>query len=104
VWIEAAWKNGGDAELQIAQRTELQFKLGVGNYAVGGARPARCSEKESLGAACLGSDEYLVKICGVLRRSSLAAASAGMCNAWQIWQAVSGPFVCWWKSAPPAAK
>jgi len=71
---------------------------------MGGARPARCREKESLGAACCGSEEYQVTIGVVLMRSSRAAASAGMCSAWQIWQTVSGPFVCWWKRELPAAK
>ncbi len=37
-------------------------------------------------------------------RSRAAAASAGMCSDWQTWQAVSGPPVCWWTYAPPAAK
>ncbi len=53
-------------------------------YAVGGARPARCRENESLGDACRGTKEYQVTTRGVLARSSRAAASAGMCSAWQI--------------------
>ncbi len=43
-------------------------------------------------------------ICGVLARASRAAASAGMCSAWQMWQAVSGPLVCLCRKEPPAAK
>jgi hypothetical protein len=27
-----------------------------------------------------------------------------MCSAWQMWQAVSGPLVWWWRIEPPAAK
>src|SRR5712691_1414793 len=82
----------------------MHFKSGASDQAVGGARPARCREKESLGAACCGSEEYQVTIRGVLTRLNRAAASAGRCNAWQIWQAGSGPFVCWWNREPPAAK
>jgi len=27
-----------------------------------------------------------------------------MCSAWQMWQALSAPFVCWCRSEPPTAK
>src|SRR6266850_764038 len=95
-WIETAWNCGGCATAWIgviAQGLELSnWRL---NYAEGGARPARCRANESLGAACSGSDEYQVTSSGVLTRSSGAAASVGMCSAWQTWHAGSGPFVCW---------
>ena len=77
---------------------------GDGNYADGGAREARCRENELLGAACCGSEVYLAISSGAATRSSAAAASTGMCNDWQMWQAVSGPPVCWWSRLPPAAK
>ena len=65
------------------------------DYALGGARPARCRENELLGAACCGNEEYQVIVWGVLTRSGRAAARAGMCSAWHMWHAVSGAFVCW---------
>ena len=37
-------------------------------------------------------------------RSSRAAASAGICSAWQMWQALSGPWVWAWGSVAPTAK
>jgi len=55
-------KNGGDAGFPLSRRTEIHFKSGVRSQAMGGARPARCREKESLGAACCGSEEYQVTI------------------------------------------
>src|SRR5580692_2910750 len=75
-----------------------------GNYAEGGAREARCRENELLGAACCGSEAYRAISSGEATRSSAAAASTGTCSDWQMWQAVSGPFVCWWRRLPPAAK
>src|SRR5580704_6349252 len=75
-----------------------------GNYAEGGAREARCRENELLGAACCGSTEWREIGSGAATRSRAAAASAGMCSDWQMWQAVSGPFVWWWRRLPPAAK
>jgi len=75
-----------------------------GNYAEGGAREARCRETEFVGAACCGSEEYLSISSGTATRSSAAAASTGICSDWQMWQAVSEPFVCWWSRLPPAAK
>lgn len=47
---------------------------------------------------------YRITTSGAGRRSREAAASAGMCNAWQMWQALSGPVVCWCSSDPPVAK
>ena len=74
------------------------------NYAEGGARDARCRETELLGATCGGSEENRAISSGAATRSRPAAASAGMCSVWQIWQAVSGPFVWRWRMLPPAAK
>src|SRR5258708_33780873 len=74
-------KNGGDTRLQLGQRTEIHFKSGGKNQAMGGARPARCREKESLGAACCGSEVYQGTISGGLGGSSPAAASPGMVTA-----------------------
>ncbi len=37
-------------------------------------------------------------------RSRAAAAKAGMCSAWQTWQTLSAPPLCWWTKAPPPAK
>jgi hypothetical protein len=61
------------------------------DYAVGGAREARCRAKESSGATWSRSDEYRVIGPGVVTISKEAAASAGICSVWQTWQAVSGP-------------
>ena len=74
------------------------------DYAVGGARDARCSEKESSGEAFSGRTacQATCRASGI--RSRGAAARAGMCNDWQTWQAVSDPPVCSWAKAPPAAK
>lgn len=69
--------------MQISQRVEIHFELEGLSYAVGGAREARCSAKESLGAVCCDSEEYQVTTTGALLRVSRAAASAGM---WSIWQ------------------
>ena len=41
---------------------------------------------------------------GVATRSSGAAASVGICSAWQMWHAVSSPLVCSCRKLPPAAK
>ena len=57
-----------------------------------------------LGATCGGSEENRAISSGAATRSRAAAASAGMCSVWQIWQAVSGPFVWRWRMLPPAAK
>ena len=88
-----------------AQRAFLCDSLaGEGNYAEGGAREARCRENEFPGAACCGNEEYRAISSGAATRSRAAAASTGICSDWQIWQAVSEPFVCWWSRLPPAAK
>ena len=84
-------KNGGDADVQIGQRAEIHFELGVLSYAAGGAREARCRENESLGAASCGREEYQATTSNVLLRSNRAAANAGRWSAWQIWQAPFGP-------------
>jgi len=55
-------KNGGDAGFQLGRRTEIHFKSGLRNQAMGGARPARCRDKELLGAACCGNEENHVTI------------------------------------------
>src|SRR5580704_6429600 len=77
---------------------------GDGNYAEGGAREARCKENELLGAACCGSEEYLAISSGTATRSKAAAASTGACSDWQMWQAFSGPWLCWCSRLPPEAK
>jgi hypothetical protein len=77
---------------------------GNGIYAEGGAREARCSENELLGAGCCASGEYRAISSGAAMRSRAAAASTGKCSDWQMWQAVSEPFACWWSRLPPAAK
>lgn len=77
---------------------------GDGIYAEGGAREARSRENELLGAACCRSEEYLAISSGTATRSNAAAASTGACSDWQMWQAFSGPLVCWWSRLPPAAK
>ena len=71
---------------------------------MGGAREARCSANESLGAVCCAAEVYQATMTGVSLSASRAASSAGMCSAWQRWQAVSGPFECSWKTAAPTAK
>lgn len=68
---------------------------GIGNYAEGGAREARCRENELLGAACCGSEEYRAISSGVATRSRAAGASTGVWSDWQMWQAVSERLVCW---------
>ncbi len=90
VWISPAGKYGGHAILfmGLAQVDNSRRDF---DYAVGGARDARCRAKESSGATWNGSDEYQVIGPGVVTRSNLAAASAGMCSVWQTWHAVSGP-------------
>ncbi len=104
MWIEAAWKCGGGAGPSKVSTHFGDSLAEDGNYAEGGAREARCRETELLGAACCGSEEYLAINSGVATRSRAAAASTGMCSDWQMWQAVSEPFVCWWNRLPPAAK
>lgn len=44
------------ARLRVSTR-EYDSLTEEGNYAEGGARPARCRENELLGAACCGSEE-----------------------------------------------
>jgi hypothetical protein len=77
---------------------------GDGNYADGGAREARCSEKELLGAVCCGSEENRAISSGAATSSGAAEANTGACSDWQMWQVVSGPFVCWCRRLPPPAK
>ena len=96
--------NGGRASncAWLGRGTATEFS---GNdYAVGGARDARCSEKESSGEAFSGRTacQATCRASGIKSRG--AAANAGICSDWQTWQAVSGPPVCWWTKAPPAAK
>jgi len=47
-----------------------------------------------------------IRVTGVseIENATGAEASAGMCNAWQMWQGVSGPLVCSCRNAPPQAK
>ncbi|HEY2545706.1 MAG TPA: hypothetical protein VGI46_06545, partial [Candidatus Acidoferrum sp.] len=71
---------------QVKISTQQKDSLaGDENYAVGGARPARCSENELLGAARRGSEEYLAICSGTATRSSAAGASTGACSDWQTW-------------------
>src|SRR5271167_847388 len=95
LWIEPAWKNGGSAGQLKVSAYLCDSLAGDGNYAEGGAREARCREKVLLGAACCGSEVCRAISSGAATRSSAAAASAGMCRDWQMWQAVSGPPLCW---------
>jgi hypothetical protein len=52
----------------------------------------------SLGALC----QAICCASGISSRR--AAARTGAWRTWQTWQGVSGPLVCWWRKAPPAAK
>jgi hypothetical protein len=75
-----------------------------GIYATGGAREGRCSEKVPFDTICCGIELKRVTGDGVSARSKCAAASAGICSAWQIWHGVSWPLVCSCRNAPPLAK
>src|ERR1700676_1223534 len=93
------------APAQIRVSTHFCVSLaGDYNYAEGGAREARCREKELLGAPCWGGEEDRALSAEPGTKSSAAAASTGACSDWQMWQAFSGPFVCWWSRLPPVAK
>src|SRR5580692_94121 len=89
---------------QVRLSTHSCDSLAGNNYAEGGAREARCRENELLGAACCGSEEYLAISSGTATRSNAAAASTGACSDWQMWQAFSGPWLCWCSRLPPEAK
>jgi len=77
------------AAMRSAQR--IAMEISGSNYADGGPREARCRAKESCGVALSGSAACRATSRASGMRSSGAAASAGMCSAWQMWQAVSGP-------------
>src|SRR5262249_25837547 len=70
----------------------------------GGAREARWRAKESDGAADSGREGCHPTCCASGINLTGAAANAGTCSAWQMWQAVSGPLGGGCRSVPPAAK
>src|SRR5258707_5081527 len=73
-------------------------------YAEGGARPARSTETSSRAAVTTGRESYQLEICGAEAIPLNTAVSAGACSDWQIWQALSGPPLCWCRRLPPPAK
>src|SRR5260370_28235902 len=90
-WIGAAKRNGGRPSSDAARREETATEISGSDYAEGGPRDARCSEKESSGEAFSGRTvcQATCRASGI--RSRGAAANAGMCSAWQVWPAGSGP-------------
>src|SRR6266568_9039245 len=68
--------NGGCADLQIGPARGIHFELEGLSYAVGGAREARCREKESLGATYCRSEQYQARTTGAMLSISRVAASA----------------------------
>ena len=78
------------AAMQLGAKKQRR-RFSGSDYAEGGPRDARCSEKESSGEAFSGRTacQATCRASGI--RSRGAAANAGMCSAWQMWQAVSGP-------------
>src|SRR5882762_4735361 len=102
-WIKAAeWIAASLPRLtRRAEDHQLQGEL---CYAEGGARPARRSETSSSAAVTTGRESYQPEIRGAEAIPLNVAVSAGACSDWQIWQALSGPPLCWCRRLPPPAK
>src|SRR5882762_4564363 len=102
-WIKAAeWIAASLPWLtRRAEDHQLQGEL---CYAEGGARPARRTETSSRAAVTTGRESYQPEIRGAEAIPLNATVSAGACSDWQIWQALSGPPLCWCSRLPPPAK
>ena len=102
-WIKAAeWIAASLPRLtRRAEDHQLQGEL---CYAEGGARPARRTETSSRAAVTTGRESYQPEIRGAEAIPLNATVSAGACSDWQIWQALSGPPLCWCSRLPPPAK